>query len=147
MPYSAQEIAHLKLRTQFIKYSVGGVASFLFDVLLIYILIRMAVPKNPAILVGFIASTMIFSFLFHKNITFEAGQKKRTYWKYAIASAILFVVDVGGAILFSDILLALFRESWNNNLLTMLGKGLGAGLGGLINFFFLRQWVFRDSSE
>lgn len=144
---TSSEFSHLKLRTQFLKYSVGGIASFLFDMLLIWIFVHMGMHEDLAFLIGFILSTMIFSFLFHKNVTFDAGHKKQTYFRYTIASIILFVLDVGGAIVFTKILFYFFEGVYHNDIIIMVGKTLGAGLGGLINFFFLRQWVFNEEEE
>jgi putative flippase GtrA len=131
------------LTAQFLKYALGGLASFAIDMVIIWVLLKMGIDRKIAVTLGFIITTMVFSFLFHKKVTFEAGDKKSTFAKYSLSAIVLFAVDIGGAILLGELLIAHYSSLYDVDTLAMAGKVIAAGIAGLVNFLFLRNWVFH----
>lgn len=127
---------------QFIVYAAGGLLTFSADLALIYLFVKMGVHEDIAIFLGFAISTIVVSFFFHKNITFNQRDRKGVFWKFALASTAVFAVDMGGSIFFKDLLVQYYQSMYPFTILVLVGKTLGASTAGLLHFVFLRNWVF-----
>lgn len=128
-----------------IKYSFGSLSAFLLDLLLIYIFVRLGMNENLAILIAFLIIGFTYSYLFHKNITFNAGNRSGQYSKYSVTSVVVLFLDIGLSILFTQILIKYYMDFFNRDLLIMAGKTLGSSAAGIVNYMFLYIWVFSEA--
>jgi putative flippase GtrA len=129
-----------------IKYSIGGLTAFFIDMLLIMVFVRLGLGESLSIILAFMTVSLTFSFLFHKNVTFEASTEEGQYSKFSFAAVMVLVVDVGLSILFTKILIHFYLGHYDHEMLVMAGKTLGASVGGLLHFLFMHTWVFSADS-
>lgn len=158
--------------SRLIKYSLGGLAGFFLDVLFVNVFVHYGMNYNLAIILGFVLASLIFSYLFHRNVTFqvqEEGEHKEHLSKFSIATTLVFIVDVGMSLIITNALFAAYANQ-SPSLLTMidwlqdmsvvfisqishhyilvnLGKVLGAVVGGIGHYVILHFWVFEKKSH
>lgn len=155
-----------------IKYAAGGLGGFLLDMFFVNVFIHYGISYNISIVLGFVIAAWVFSYFFHRHVTFEAqdeGEHGEHFSKFSIVTTIVFVLDVGMALLFSNILLQAFQSSppllvafiqHTQNLFALLslqatasvilvniGKILGALIGGVGHYILLHFWVFKKKSD
>lgn len=155
-----------------IKYSVGGLAGFFLDVVFVNVFVHFGMNYNLAIILGFVLASLIFSYFFHRNVTFQAqeeGEHKEHLSKFSIATTIVFIVDVGMSLILTNALFAAYANQspsllvlidWVQDLsnvlipqishhyiLVNLGKVLGAIVGGIGHYVILHFWVFEKKAK
>lgn len=139
-------IEKLKKRNQILKYCIGGFLGFLFDLLLIYIFVDIGIHKDIAFLLGFFISALTLGFVFHQNITFCEARRRglKVFRLYLIANIFIFIIDIYGAIIFSNILISSYLNTvYDRELLILAGKTIGAALAGITSFLTLKFIVFK----
>lgn len=155
-----------------VKYSLGGLSGFFLDIFFVNVFVHYGVNYNIAIILGFVIAAWIFSYFFHRHVTFEAqehGDHKDHFSKFSVVTTIVFIVDVGMALLFANGLLSAYDNdspfllalvSWIQNfistfpvsateevILVNVAKVLGAIIGGIGHYVLLHFWVFKKKDN
>lgn len=155
-----------------VKYSLGGLAGFFLDIFFVNVFVHYGVNYNIAIILGFAIAAWIFSYLFHRHVTFEAqgdGDHKDHFSKFSVVTTVVFIIDVGMALLFANGLLAAYENksplllvlvNWIQDVLSAfpisatvavilvnIAKVLGAIIGGIGHYVLLHFWVFKKKEK
>lgn len=121
----------LNLYKRFNWYAVVGVSTFLFDLLLVSILIRFGIPDYPAIVGSFLLAVSANFVISYKFVFKGTNQTMQRGYAFFIAIALVGLVVVGPGTIFLNQTLG-----WPFYLARMAVGGTTGVLNFLLNNFF-----------
>lgn len=118
---------------QFFLYIFGGGVSAFIDLLVTWLLLELDIWYIAAVSIGFFLG-LLFNFIFHSKITFDAKISKSSIIKYALIVALNYFVMLAIIIIFQHVL----------DISVLIGKIISLPVIALQGYLWGKYWIFHQ---